>query len=233
MGARVEIRIARAPRGMRAFPALAAAAVLPWAWAFAVSRGPDLDEVGDAVFWVGVALCAVLPLAPIAVAVRGWRRMDGRALRLGLVFAALASLALSVPAGGASLMVGAFAIASGVDYARVSPPVRRAMRVPPAVAARRALARGDASFLGIHSFIAFATPGVESRCVKARYGVRPLAVRGNLFDSPAQGRFMGRAWDYAERYNRELGAALGLSPADLVRHDDCEVPPERGAWPVE
>ena len=184
----------------------------------------------DAVTWANIIATLLLVSVPLIAAAVAWRS-PGRAPRIAaaamlLVYGVIA-WPVAFSAAGWSV---AFAGMQREANAMMAAP-RRAMRVPPAEAAARALAAGDSSWLGVQSY-ALEVPLVERNdCLLAHYGVHVVEGTGDAPLTPDHARFQRQAGEYATRYNAALVARLGLSPADLRRETQCGDWRSVGWWP--
>jgi hypothetical protein len=224
----VQLRVGRVTRRTWAFPALAVAAVLPHLILLCADRMGDLPWT-DAWFWTLVAGCVVAPAAFLGGIVAGVRT-SGRGPRIGLAFAVAACLAVS---GELLVMTTETAGLVGKNTVRmvtVVPPMRRAMRVPAAEAARRAFDAGDPAFLGLSGIFGRNAPVVQSCALRNRYGMVVMDL-GWFALTNAEQRFSDQASEYAEAYNRAMAGYLHLSAAELASDGRCTTRPHIRTWP--
>ncbi|HEX6748130.1 MAG TPA: hypothetical protein VF092_12620 [Longimicrobium sp.] len=183
----------------------------------------------DAVTWAIIIATLLLVSVPLVAAAIPWRT-------LGLVPRIVAAAMLLVY-GVVAWPVAFDAVGWSVEFAAMEREAnammirpRKAMRVPPAEAAARALAAGDSAFLGVMGY-ALEAPIVENDCVLARFGVHPIEGTGDVLMTPNHARFQRQAGAYATRYNAALAARLGVSAAELQRDAPCDDWRRAGWWP--
>jgi hypothetical protein len=198
----------------------------------AVVRYASESNAEDAGVAAIIALAYAMPallLAPFAV----WPLLLRRVRRVDRVAAGalLAAYALwGVPALVHATVFAADTYRSLAEFDALVGPARRAVRADPVLAAREAAAAGETGFL----FVADdPSSPLESSCVRARFGVRAIRATADVPLLPGQQRFRRRAIEFARRYNAEMAAAVGVSPADLWRPGDCAERRPLGYWPVE
>jgi len=159
-----------------------------------------------------VAVCFTLEalayLLPALMIVR-WRGIGARARALGLAACALWWVFESDGIRWYAHDLRSFVHSIHVLDETLREP-RRAMRMPPAEAAARALAAGDSSFLAIGGSCG-RVPGVDT-AVAHRRGVR--VIMGTYNDglplTPGHRRFESDAETYASSYNEALVERLGV-----------------------
>ncbi|HEX6748132.1 MAG TPA: hypothetical protein VF092_12630 [Longimicrobium sp.] len=227
----VEVPVGRVTRISWVFPALAAAAALPWVpwWLGNSGRLDNLPAGSDGLFWGFIGLCVAAPLALPIVAAAGWRVL-ARGARIALVCATVLGVAAAAQMSVAELAYAGGVTISAVEFMRTGPLARRAMRLPPPDAARAAVAAGNYRFLAVRGLFGNHVPGVSSRCVKARWGVQVMPVGFELTGTPAMLRLRDAESAYAERYNAALAEALHLAPGALDAYDACPARGDAAEW---
>jgi hypothetical protein len=222
---RATVSKARGPVVIAALVAVAAA--VPW---LLVRLDEPLARTGDAGL---LALNLAIPLfllAPFLAYSLLWRRMPREGRILSGAMLVLYGVA-AVPRCLRSMVFLGEAVRAAAHVRAETRPARRAMRVGPVEAARRATAAGDTSFLGVAGY-AVLVPGVTNPCVLARWGQSVIRGTSDASRTPGHARFQERAQHFAAAYNQALAARVGISPAELQRPGACTLDPRLRPWPA-